>query len=228
MSFKMLACDYDRTLANEGVIFPNTEQALIEAKEAGFMLGLVTGREFEDLLNVCPQIELFEMVVAENGAVLYLPASKYIKDLVPPPPPEFIEELSRRQVPFSAGRVVVGTVRPHDRKMFSVISDLELDLEVIFNKQDVMVLPRGVNKATGLEAGLKKIGIPASAIIAAGDAENDLVFLRASGYAVAVANALDSVKAEADFVTTLPRGDGVAEFIREHLLKEAGRNAERG
>lgn len=215
----MLACDYDRTLANEGVVSANTEQALAKAKKAGILLGLVTGREFNNLLDVCPQIPIFDLVVAENGAVVHLPASGEIKDLAAPPGHLFIEELTRREVPFSAGRVIVGTVRPHEGEVSSAIAALGLDLEIIFNKQDVMVLPGGVNKATGLRAGLEMINISASDIIAIGDAENDLAFLEACGFAVAVANALESVKEAADFVTSLPSGDGVAEFINEHLLK---------
>ncbi|MCI0491067.1 MAG: Cof-type HAD-IIB family hydrolase [Blastocatellia bacterium] len=219
MQFRMLACDYDRTLANEGAVSARAEQALTKAKKAEFMLGLVTGRALDDLLNVCPQIPLFDMVVAENGAVVHLPASGVIKDLAAPPGRRFMEELTRRGVPFSSGRVIVGTVRPHEHEVLSAIEMLGLDLEIIFNKQDVMVLPSGVNKATGLEAGLEMIDVSASEIIAIGDAENDLAFLRASGFAVAVANALDSVKEEADFVTSLPAGDGVAEFVNEHLLR---------
>ncbi len=214
----MLACDYDRTLANLGVVVPAAAEALAEAKKAGYLLGLVTGREFENLLEACPQIPLFDMVVAENGAVLYCPATDEIEDLAVPPPPEFIRELERRRVPFSAGRIIIGTVRPHEHEVLSAISTLGLELEIIFNKQDVMVLPTGVNKATGLEAGLKKAGVQPRELIAVGDAENDHAFLQASGFAVAVANALDSIKKDADFVTTLPSGDGVAEFIREHLL----------
>jgi hydroxymethylpyrimidine pyrophosphatase-like HAD family hydrolase len=46
-----------------------------------------------------------------------------------------------------------------------------------------------------------------------GDAENDLAFLRACGMAVAVSNALQSVKDRADVVTARARGAGVAELI---------------
>jgi hypothetical protein len=104
--FKMLACDYDGTIASCGAISPDAEQALIDAKQAGFLLCLITGREFEELLSVCPQIGLFDLVVAENGAVLYLPASGEIENLASPPTAEFTAELARRGVPFSKGRVI--------------------------------------------------------------------------------------------------------------------------
>jgi len=58
-----------------------------------------------------------------------------------------------------------------------------------------------------------------SQVIGIGDAENDQDFLKICGFQVAVANALDSIKANADWITTLPNGAGIAEFVREYLLK---------
>ncbi|MFB0546703.1 MAG: HAD family hydrolase [Anaerolineae bacterium] len=214
----MLACDYDGTIASDGVISLNAEQALIEVKRAGLLLGLVTGRRFENLLNVCPQIKLFDLVVAENGAVLHLPASGEVEDLAGSPPPRFMEELARRGVPSYIGRVIVGTPRIYEHEVLSVICELELELQVIFNRGSAMILPNGIDKAMGLKAGLKRIGITPGEVIGIGDAENDQAFLQVSGFQVAVANALDSVKADADLVTSRPNGEGIAEFVREHLL----------
>jgi hydroxymethylpyrimidine pyrophosphatase-like HAD family hydrolase len=53
-----------------------------------------------------------------------------------------------------------------------------------------------------------------------GDAENDLVFLRCCGLAVAVANALPTVKDVAHVVTAGARGAGVAELIDRWLAGE--------
>src|SRR5437667_71729 len=68
-------------------------------------------------------------------------------------------------------------------------------------------------RASGLEAALAELSLPAGAVAAIGDAENDVVFLKHCGYAVAVANALPEVKAVASRVTKGSRGAGVAEFI---------------
>ena len=57
------------------------------------------------------------------------------------------------------------------------------------------------------------LGLSAHNVVAIGDAENDHAFLKSSGYAVAVANALPAVKDEADLVTKGARGAGVAELI---------------
>jgi hydroxymethylpyrimidine pyrophosphatase-like HAD family hydrolase len=70
-----------------------------------------------------------------------------------------------------------------------------------------------------LNALLTEMQIPASEVVAAGDAENDIAFLQAAGFPVAVANALPSVKAVARLVTQGARGTGVAELIDRLLEK---------
>jgi trehalose-6-phosphatase len=97
------------------------------------------------------------------------------------------------------------------------IRELGLDLQVIFNKGAVMVLPSSVNKATGLEAALKELGLSSHNVVGFGDAENDHAFLAQCECGVAVANALDALKDRADIVTHASRGEGVKE-IAEQLL----------
>jgi hypothetical protein len=83
----------------------------------------------------------------------------------------------------------------------------------------VMILPTGVNKATGLNYALEELGLSTHNTVGTGDAENDHAFLVACECGVAVANALPSLKERADWVTTGTRGQGVEEVIDE-LLRE--------
>lgn len=76
-----------------------------------------------------------------------------------------------------------------------------------------MILPSGINKATGLAAALEDLKLSPHNVVAVGDAENDHAFLRASGCSVAVDNALPAVKDTADLVTRGERGKGVEELI---------------
>ena len=73
MRFRVLAADYDGTLAHHGRTSPSTVTALRRLKDSGRKLVLVTGRQLDDLQQVFPEIDLFNRVVAENGAVLYHP-----------------------------------------------------------------------------------------------------------------------------------------------------------
>jgi hypothetical protein len=74
-----------------------------------------------------------------------------------------------------------------------------------------MVLPGNVNKASGLKAALTELRLSPHNVVGIGDAENDQIFLNSCGCGVAVRNALDSVKANADFVVA-DHGAGVVEL----------------
>lgn len=56
--------------------------------------------------------------------------------------------------PLSIGGAIVATERPHDQTVADVIRDLGLDFPIIFNRNAVMVLPAGVDKASGLRVAL--------------------------------------------------------------------------
>jgi hydroxymethylpyrimidine pyrophosphatase-like HAD family hydrolase len=218
MRYLALCCDYDGTLATDGRLSGDTIAALERLIASERHLLMVTGRELADLKSVCDRLDLFEYVVAENGALLYRPATGEEKLLAPPPPENFIRELRERQVrPLSSGRVIVATWEPHETTVLETIRELGLELQVIFNKGAVMVLPAGVNKATGLIAALDELGISPKHAVGIGDAENDHAFLSICGFSAAVANALPSLKEEVDWVTRADHGAGVAEVVKALL-----------
>ena len=191
-----------------------TVEALEKFKESGRKVILVTGREIPDLLSVFSETAIFDLIVAENGALLYWPLTKEEFPLAEGPPKEFAELLRERAVNIlSVGRVVVATMDAYEQVVHESIRELQLDLQVILNKDAVMVLPTGVDKATGLEIALEEIGVSPRDTVGVGDAENDQAFLNRCGRAVAVANALESVRDQADLVTDGARGAGVAELI---------------
>jgi len=215
-----LATDYDGTLAHNGVVDPSTVEALIDFKRSGRKLVLVTGRELPDLSRCLSRLDLFDRVVAENGALLYNPATRKEQPLAPEPPEGFVERLRAKGVaPLSVGRSIVATWEPNEKAVLEAIRDLGLELQIVFNKGAVMVLPAGVNKASGLKAALDDLGLSAHNVVAVGDAENDHAFMQASGFAVAVANALPAIKDEADLVTRGARGAGVRELIESLITR---------
>jgi hydroxymethylpyrimidine pyrophosphatase-like HAD family hydrolase len=213
MRYLALATDYDGTLARDGCVDSATLAALDRLRASGRRLVLVTGRELPELRGVFPEIGRFDRVVVENGALLYDPATHASRDLAPPPPQPFLEELRRRGVPFSLGRSIVATVEPHEHAILAAIRDLGIEWHVIFNKGSVMALPSVVTKATGLAPALKELGVARDRVVGIGDAENDHAFLRLCGLSAAVSNALPSLKEAVDFVTTGARGAGVLELI---------------
>jgi hydroxymethylpyrimidine pyrophosphatase-like HAD family hydrolase len=220
MRYFCLVCDYDGTIAHDGRCASSTVEALKRVRASGRKLILATGRQLGELKEIFPEYSIFDRIVAENGAILCRPDAEDCKVLADPPAPEFVDELRRRGVtPLSVGQCIVATWHPHESIVLDVIRDLGLELQVIFNKDAVMVLPSGVNKATGLKAALKELHLSAHNAVGVGDAENDHVFLKACECGVVVSNALPALKERADWVTSGSHGAGVEQLI-ERLLAD--------
>ncbi len=214
MRYFALATDYDGTLARKGLVDETTMAALCKLRESGRIPILVTGRQIEDLLGVFPHPEIFDRIVAENGALIYNPANQKQSVLGEAPPDRLVSLLRQKGVPLSVGRVVLATVSPHETTVLESLRDLGLDeLQVIFNKGAVMVLPTGINKASGLKRALAELGLSRHGVVGIGDAENDCAFLEYCECSVAVSNALPALKERADLVVEGSHGAGVAELI---------------
>ena len=220
MHLLVLAADYDGTLASDGKVDASTIDALERVRSSGRKLILVTGRHLPDLCKIFPNLELFDRVIVENGGVLYRPQTREQKLLTEPPDERFVSLLQQRQVPLSTGRTIVATWHPHEEEVLKAIRDLGLELQVIFNKGAVMVLPSGVNKGTGLAAALQELQLSPHNAVGIGDAENDHAFLKLCECAVAVDNALPALKERADVVLSKPRGAGVEELCQQLLDRD--------
>jgi hydroxymethylpyrimidine pyrophosphatase-like HAD family hydrolase len=217
MKYRALATDYDGTLANLGVVDEPTLRALRNLRESGWRVLLVTGRELTDLFKVFPEPKVFDLIVAENGALMHNPLTGADRILATAPPVEFVDRLRERGVPLFTGRVIVATVEAFLHEVQTAILEMHLELKPILNKGSVMVLPNGVDKGTGLRWAAKELSIPVEQMVTVGDAENDFPFLRESGLSVAVSNALPAVKELADWTTPSNHGAGVTELV-ERLL----------
>ena len=218
MRFLAIATDFDGTLALNGHVKEETISTLREARNAGFKLILITGRELPELLNVFSRLDLFDLVVAENGALLFWPQTGTEKTLCDAPSQEFISALREKQVtPLSVGRCVVATVRPFDIQAQNVINRMNMGHRIIFNRESVMILPAGIDKASGLRHATNQLHIPLSTVVGIGDAENDSSFLAECGMSVAVSNAIQTLKDQVDVVTAGSAGAGVVECITSLL-----------
>jgi len=213
-----LACDYDETLARDGQIDPSTVEALVRLKTSGKKIVLVTGRELDDLLQVCREIKLFDLVVAENGAVLFCPVNGHTRALAGRPPEGLLKALRERGVqPLSTGQCIMATVLKHYAVVLETIAGMKLNREVILNRSSVMVLPAGIHKGTGLKLALEELKVPLANVVGIGDAENDDAFLSLCGSYVAVGNAIPAIQEAADIVTDMDHGAGVTQVIERVL-----------
>ena len=220
MRYFCVATDYDGTIAGNGIVSLSTIEALKHVRASGRKLILATGRQLGDLAHVFPEIGLFDRVVAENGAVLYHPATKEKRILSSPPPEGFVRKLEERGVPISVGEAILASSRPYDKELLELIGQLGLNLQITFNKDAVMVLPAGVTKGSGVKAALKDLKLSPHNAVGVGDAENDHAFLQICEFRVAVQNALPALKDVADFVTDEPAGAGVEQLIEKLLADD--------
>jgi hydroxymethylpyrimidine pyrophosphatase-like HAD family hydrolase len=217
MRYHVLAADYDGTLARHGEVAPATLAALQRLKSTGRRLVLVTGRELGQLLEIFKGIEVCDLVVAENGAVLYDPRTRETDLLCAAPPAAFVADLRGRLSRLSIGHAIVATWRPHEVALLNAIRRHGLELQVIFNKDAVMVLPSGVNKATGFAAALRRLKLSPRNAVAVGDAENDHALFEMCECGAAVANSVPALLAHADLILKGDHGQGVEELVAQLL-----------
>ncbi|MCM3168809.1 HAD family hydrolase [Peribacillus frigoritolerans] len=80
---------------------------------------------------------------------------------------------------------------------------------------NVEVTVEGITKATGVQLLLKHFQLAPENILAVGDGENDLPLFKLAGHCVAMKNATDLVKEQADEVTEYSyREDGLYRFLK--------------
>jgi hydroxymethylpyrimidine pyrophosphatase-like HAD family hydrolase len=196
-SIRALATDYDETIAHNGYVSAKVHAALARFRQSGRKLILNTGRELQDLLSVCPDMNVFDLAILENGAVMYRPSTQEEVLLGDPPPEELVSALRRRGVPILHGRVALESTVHYRRQIDDAILDSGIERSFAFNKSSIIILPPATDKATGLRAALAELEISIEDTAGIGDAENDHALLAACGLAVAVPHATDALKREA-------------------------------
>jgi hydroxymethylpyrimidine pyrophosphatase-like HAD family hydrolase len=214
MKFSVLALDYDGTIARNGRAHPAVLEAIREARARQIVIVLVTGRIMSDLRRVLAEQRLFDAIVAENGAVLAFPSGR-TRLLGRPPSRAFLDELYRLEVAFEIGECVLEGDASAAPKILDAVRNLELPLMLVFNRGRVMVLPQGINKATGLREALNTLRLSLHNCIAIGDAENDFALLEACEIGVAVGWGNKSLCAIADDVLQGSGPAAVADYIRQ-------------
>ncbi len=220
MRFRILALDYDGTIAEHGVLAPEAQAAIAEARARGIVVIVVTGRTVDDVRGALGQeLALFDAVVAENGAVVVFPASGRRTVLGQAPPPAFLERLRQDRVPFALGACVVELDAAHAERVLTAIEELELPLALLFNRRRLMVLPQGVSKATGLSMAAQAMRLSLHNAIGIGDAENDHALLAACELGVAVGWGSPALQGAADLVLVGSGPASVAQYIRSVIAQ---------
>jgi hydroxymethylpyrimidine pyrophosphatase-like HAD family hydrolase len=214
MKLSALALDYDGTIAVDGAFDPSVRNAIADFRRQGIVVVLVTGRRLTDLSRVAGDLACFDVIVAENGAVLTFPASNRHATLAHAPNQAFLDALRRRHVDFSVGECVIEADASAAPTMLEVIRALELPLTLTFNRGRLMVLPQAVAKSTGLRQALRALRVSIHNTVGIGDAENDHDLLDACEVGAAVEWGSAALRTVADEVVPGTGPGAVAAYMR--------------
>jgi hydroxymethylpyrimidine pyrophosphatase-like HAD family hydrolase len=219
---RTIAVDYDGTVARDGHLSRTAAAALEESRQAGVHLVLVTGRIFEELARSTPDIaDRFDLIIAENGAVAI--RRGHLVPLADPVDEVLVQELARGGTGVRRGHVIVALSGSQRQLVGAAIERYRLDCQVVTNRSELMVLPRGVSKASGLEYAIEALGGSPHSTLAVGDAENDVAMLLSCEIGAAVGSSVDVLRQHADVVASASNGDGVAEILRGPILTKGQR-----
>lgn len=213
----LLACDFDGTLAENGRVSQETLDGLQTARLGGLVLVLVSGRTLDSLLADFSSPEIFEAIVAENGAVLFYPRREHLSLPFGQLDMKLLNRIESIGIPLERGIAIAATRVPHDRAILDILRESRSSATVEYNREALMLLPPGASKASGLATALQEMGYSPHNMIACGDAENDRSLFEIAELSAAVANAHPSIKAIADTVLPQPDGAGVCILIRDLL-----------
>jgi hydroxymethylpyrimidine pyrophosphatase-like HAD family hydrolase len=214
---RILAFNFDGTLAENGIVPPALQTALKQLHAAGYALFMVTGRRFGDA-ELGPLEGVFSGIAWENGAVLHHTTTDEVYLPFGHIDPRLVEALELAQVPLEYGRAIVSTGNSHDKSVWQVLSDWGGDAVVTHDKGITRVLPPGTAKGAGLERLLGLCGFSPRNLVSFGDGEGDLSLLQVGETGVAVADAVPSLKEVADLVTGQPGPAGVLEALETYWL----------
>jgi hydroxymethylpyrimidine pyrophosphatase-like HAD family hydrolase len=216
--FRAIALDYDGTLTVSKRPANDLLAALQQVRLEGRKIVLVTGRIMAELRREFMDVDKwFDLIVAENGAVIWRNGSS--RNLAPSLPVEIDSALRGLRVPHRRGQVIIACDASYAEIVLGELARLHLDSQIVRNRGEMMILPAGVSKGTGLTKSLALLEISSHNTIAVGDAENDLSLLDRCELFVAVANAVPSLKAQADLLLDKPAGEGVMKLLQHPILR---------
>ncbi|MBD3309608.1 glycosyltransferase [Candidatus Woesearchaeota archaeon] len=219
--FKAIITDMDRTIvdpAPKHVFDPGDYdiELLEEFKKIDCTKILATGRVIRYVKRLCTEFDVWDCVIAENGAVIYFPKTRktittntsYMKKAK-----KIIRDMDLPGA--SIGKIIASVPVKYEQKVKEKLQDLADHLSFFRNVDELMVLPHGTDKGMGVRLALKHLNIDIDKTFVIGDAENDMEMFLNPGFKVAVANADRSIKKLSNYITKGPSTKGVREIIRK-------------
>jgi len=243
VEIKLVALDMDGTLLNnKGRISQANREAIMAAKDRGVIVVLSTGRSLLTSREHADDLELNSYLVTVNGSEIWDENKELVeRNLVNSEHIQWMWELSKQH---NAKFWAINTVRTLHNELpedlhnwewlkFGFTIDDDTTRELVLNEltakgefeltnstlKNIEVNAAGINKARGLEVVCSRLGIEMKNVMAVGDSRNDLMMIKEAGIGVAMGNAQDVVKKEADWITATNEEDGVAKALQKWVLR---------
>ena len=217
----------------------STIQALTEAKANGSRVYIATGRPPIIITNLGAIEQLIDGYITTNGALCYVG-----NDLVacqPIPMQDVmtcVEDCQQKgNSLIVVGRRDVAVIDPKgdvDRIFRQMLAVKNLDkaapLDVVLEQDILQLTPffpadyepdtditaNGADKGKGILAIARHEGFDPNHTIAFGDGGNDTSMILQAGIGIAMGNAIDELKQQADYVTTSVDDDGILNALRHY------------
>ena len=185
---------------------------LLDANRHAYAGTPIDGGEMEVLAHIFQAKRIPFVLIGENGRYI-----NYVDETVVKTQSE-----TKGTIPalgsYGGERVyqILAFVPEHQKKL---LDDL-LDECAVTSWSDtgIDIIPKDGGKSAGIRKFLEEQGLDRSEIMAFGDGENDIDMLRFAGIGVAMGNAVDAVKAAADYVTDSIDNDGIEKALRHFDL----------
>lgn len=221
LKIKALVIDIDGTLTDEARLISTKAIECIRALEGReIKVMLASGNVLPIMLGVSRLIGATGPLIAENGGIVYYEGkTKILGDSrVPLRAYEFLKQrMHVKRLITDRWRMTEVAIEDDDvEKVKELLKDW--DLKVESTGFAIHLMSKGIDKFNGVRYACKLLQISPKQVMAIGDSDNDIEMIRNCGIGVAVGNATNRLKENADYVTESSNGDGVVEAIEEVLI----------
>ena len=205
--------DFDRTITDKpGVI---NETVMKELDSLNKPLILVTGRAIKYAKKLIRKFPIWDCIIAENGSYVYFPGNGLCWSFTSDKFEEAKRILKKSKFPANFGNAIISVSKAFEIKLKEILEGIISYIGFRTNVDEVMVLPRGIDKGLSVKLALNYLGIDPKRTVIIGDGENDIDLFTSPGFKVAVANADERLKLFADEVTKKPSTQGIIEIIEK-------------
>jgi hydroxymethylpyrimidine pyrophosphatase-like HAD family hydrolase len=177
---------------------------------------LATGRAVKYVKALCKRFDVWRAVIAENGAVIYFPHTKKTITINTESMKRAKKKIREMNLEGAVTGKVIASVREKDiERVRKELGALCESLGFERNGDEIMVLPKGVDKGLGIRLAMRYLDIDLEGSVVVGDGENDISMFLNPGFKIALANADEKLKKLANHITDAPAAAGMQEIISE-------------